>query len=350
MNQEIPKKKLIIYIGGSALLITFVFYFYQVFFTPNILLDKEDRLFVVRSGTTFNQMQKELFDGGYVNDMVSFSFVARMNGLDKKLKPGRFYLKRNMNNRQAVQAFVAGRNEEVKVVFNHVRKFEELGDKITANLGVTTEEFNEAVEQFIKVNQEGFNSDNILCMFIPNTYNMYFNVIPADVVARFNKEYHDFWTVERLDKARALGLTPIEVSILASIVQAEISKAEEGPVVAGLYINRLKKDIPLQADPTLIFAANDFTIKRVLNQHKEIDSPYNTYKYAGLPPGPINLPYISSIDAVLNYQKHNYYYMCAREDFSGYHNFAATLTEHSKNAARYQRALSAELRKAAQKK
>src|SRR6185436_15384736 len=150
---------------------------------------------------------------------------------------------------------------------------------------------------------------------------------------------------ERLDKARALGLTPIEVSILASIVQAEISKADEAPIVAGLYLNRLKKDIALQADPTLVFAAGDFTIKRVLNEHKEIDSPYNTYKYTGLPPGPINMPYISSIDAVLNHEVSDYIYMCAREDFSGYHNFAKTLREHNINAERYQRALTLEIRK-----
>jgi UPF0755 protein len=350
MKQEVSKTKLVIYIAGSTLLISFTFYFYQVFFTANILIDKEDKLYVVRSATTYKDLQKGLLDGGYVQDIVSFSFVARFNGLDKKLKPGRYYLKRNMNNRQAVLAFTEGRNEEVKVTFTHVRKIEDLGDKLTANLGVTTSEFNEALDRFVANNQEGFNKGNILSMFIPNTYNMYFNVIPDDLIARFNKEYRDFWTVERLDKARALGLSPIEVSILASVVQAEISKTEEGPVVAGLYLNRLKKDIPLQADPTLVFAANDFTIKRVLNVHKEIDSPYNTYKYAGLPPGPINMPYVSSIDAVLNYQKHNYYYMCAKEDFSGFHNFAATLDEHQKNAARYQRALSAELRKAAQKK
>jgi UPF0755 protein len=187
-------------------------------------------------------------------------------------------------------------------------------------------------------------------MFIPNTYMVYFNVIPDDLINRFNKEYHRFWTVERLDKARSLGLTPIEVSILASIVQAEISEEEEGPIVAGLYLNRLKKDIPLQADPTLVFATGDFTIKRVLNVHKEIDSPYNTYKYTGLPPGPINMPYISSIDAVLNYKKHDYLYMCAREDFSGFHNFASTMDEHLKNARRYQRALTAEQKKAAGQK
>jgi UPF0755 protein len=350
MRKEVPKKQLVIFLAGSMLLISFTFYFYQIFFTANILVDREDKLFVVRSGSSFRKIQKDLGDGGFVNDMVSFSFVARLGGYDKKIKPGRFYLKKNMNNRQALLALTEGRADEVNVTFNNVRKISDLAEKLTANIGVTENEFNNELEKFINNNQEGFNKDNILTMFIPNTYKIYFNIVPEDLIARFNKEYRDFWNVERLDKARALGLTPLEVSILASIVQAEISKAEEGPIVAGLYLNRLKKEIPLQADPTLIFAANDFTIKRVLNEHKEIESPYNTYKYRGLPPGPINLPSISSIDAVLNYQKHKYIYMCAKEDFSGYHNFAVTLAEHNVNANRFQRALSAELRKAAAQK
>lgn len=349
MKPEIPKRKLILFLGFSMLMISFTFYFYQIFFTANILIDKTDQLFVIRQNSNFKQVQKDLLNGGYVNDIVSFSFVARLSNFDKKIKGGRYYLKQNMNNRQAILALTAGRNEEVKVTFTHVRLLQDLGAKITANLGVTEKEFYEALDAFIQTNQEGFNKDNILSMFIPNTYNVYFNIIPEDLITRFNQEYHNFWNVERLDKARALGLTPVEVSVLASITQAEISKTDEGPTVAGLYLNRLKKDIPLQADPTLIFAAGDFTIKRVLNKHKEIESPYNTYKYTGLPPGPINLPYVSSIDAVLNYEKHDYFYMCAKEDFSGYHNFANSLSEHQKNASRYQRALSAELRKTKEK-
>ena len=350
MKPEVPKKKVIIFVALSMLLISFTFYFYQIFFTANILVEKEDKLFVVRSGSSFRKVQQDLMDGGFVNDLVSFSFVARLSGFDKKIKPGRFYLRKNMNNRQALLALTEGRTDEVKVTFTHIRQVSDLGEKLTVNIGVTEKEFYDELNNFIATNQEGFTKANILAMFIPNTYKVYFNVVPQELIARFNKEYRDFWTVERLDKARALGLTPIEVSILASIVQAEISKTEEGPIVAGLYLNRLKKDIPLQADPTLVFASGDFTLKRVLNAHKEIESPYNTYKYTGLPPGPINMPYISSIDAVLNYQKHNYIFMCAREDFSGFHNFAVTLSEHQKNATKYQRALSAELRKAAQKK
>jgi UPF0755 protein len=159
------------------------------------------------------------------------------------------------------------------------------------------------------------------------------------------KEYKLFWNEERIAKAKKIGLTPKEVSTLASIVQAESVKRDEAPIIAGLYINRLKKDIPLQADPTLVFASGDFSLKRVLNEHKAIDSPYNTYKYAGLPPGPINMPEIATLNAVLNYDTHNYIYMCAKEDFSGYHNFASTLAEHNKNARKYQNALTIEIRK-----
>jgi UPF0755 protein len=160
-----------------------------------------------------------------------------------------------------------------------------------------------------------------------------------------HEEYQNFWTEERKQKAQAIGLTPLEVDALASIVRAEATKDEEAKTIAGLYLNRLKKDIALQADPTLVFAVGDFTLKRVLNVHKEVDSPYNTYTHTGLPPGPINMPGIYYIDAVLNAEQHNYIYMCAKEDFSGAHNFAATLSEHNRNAAKYQKALTIEIRK-----
>src|SRR6185295_6655645 len=191
---------------------------------------------------------------------------------------GRYLLKRNMTNLAAINALSGGRNESVNVTFTNVRLLSELNEKITKNIGVTTQEFDEALNDFIADNKEGFTRDNILCMFIPNTYQVYYNVIPEELVARMHGEYVKFWTAERKVKAAVVGLTPIEVSILASIVQAETVKQDEAPKIAGLYINRLKKDIALQADPTLVFALGDFTIKRVLNEHKEIESPYNTYK------------------------------------------------------------------------
>lgn len=348
---QLQKVKLVGFLVGSMLLITFTFYFYQIVYTPNILVDRDDQLFVIKSGTTYRGVLESLGKQEIVNDMVSFSFLARLKGFDKKIRPGRYMLRRNMTNFAAIDALIGSRQEPVNVTFTHVRLLSELDERITKNIGVTSEEFEDALDEFIDGNQEGFNRENILCMFIPNTYQVYFNVVPEELIERMHAEYLRFWNEDRRAKAAAVGLTPIEVSILASIVQAEVVKQDEAPIIAGLYINRLKKDIALQADPTLVFAVGDFTIKRVLNEHKEVDSPYNTYKYAGLPPGPINMPQIANIDAVLNYNRNNYLYMCAREDFSGYHNFARTLSEHNINANKYQRALSLEIRKgAAQRK
>jgi UPF0755 protein len=256
-------------------------------------------------------------------------------------------LRTNMSNRDAIRLLRSGKQEPVKITFNNVRLVTELSEKITRTLGMTPQEFEAAVIKFTMSNPYGFNKDNVLTMFIPNTYEVYYNVEPDALIERLHQEYELFWNDERKAKAKEIGFTPIEVSILASIVQAESIKRDEAPKIAGLYINRLKKGIALQADPTLVFAVGDFTLKRVLNEHKEIDSPYNTYRNPGLPPGPINMPEINSIDAVLHYTSSDYYYMCAKEDFSGYHNFTNSYTEHLKNASRYQRALTIEQRKGA---
>ena len=176
-------------------------------------------------------------------------------------------------------------------------------------------------------------------MFIPNTYEMYWNTSAIEFFERLHSEYDKFWNAERKAKAAALNLNPIQVSILASIVDAEALYDKEMPIIAGLYLNRLNKGILLQADPTVIFANGDFTVKRVTNSLLKVSSPYNTYKYSGLPPGPIMMPSINAIDAVLNKNDNNYIYMCAKEDFSGYHNFAVTVQEHERNAKKYRDAL-----------
>ncbi len=349
MKSEIPKAKITLFLVGSILLISFSFYAYQIIYSPNILTDREDRLFVVKKDFTYEKVLTELGKGNFVNDMVSFGFLAKLSGYDKEIQPGRYVLRKNMTNLQAIRVLKSGRQEAVKITFTNVRLLKELGDKITKNTGLSADEFDDALNSFIKNNNEGFTKKNVIAMFIPNTYEVYFNLSPEDLVERMNTEYKKFWNAERLEKAKKIELTPIEVSILASIVQAETIKKDEAPIIAGLYMNRLKKGMALQADPTLVFASGDFSLKRVLNTHKQIDSPYNTYKYAGLPPGPINLPHVSSIDALLNYKQHNYLYMCAKEDFSGNHNFAATLDEHSKNARRYQAALTREMKIAQEK-
>lgn len=351
-----PPKKLIIFLLFSMLLISFGFYTYQIVYTPNVLVGKEDRLIIIPNDANFKTVQKQLHEGDYVQDLMSFAFLARLMEYDEKVKSGRFVLKANMTNLQAIRLLRLGKQEPVRITFNNVRLLKELSEKITDNIGMRPEEFEAAAVKFSMNNTKGFTKDNLMSMFIPNTYEVYYNVTPDDLIERMHYEYELFWNDERKAKAATIGLTPIEVSILAAIVQAETVKQEEAPIIAGLYINRLKKGMPLQADPTLVFASGDFSLKRVLNEHKEIDSPYNTYKYAGLPPGPINMPRVNCIDAVLNYQPSNYLYMCAKEDFSGNHNFTDNYRQQINNAKRYQRALEIEiekgkqLRKQAQKK
>ncbi len=340
-------KRLIFFLLVSILGISFSYYAYQIIYTPNILVEKDDRLFIVKEGATFKDVQQQLHEGDYIQDLISFSFLAKITGYAEQIKPGRYILRTNMTNLMALRALRSGKQESVSITFNNVRLPRDLAEKITKNIGMKPEEFEAALIAFAMNNNVGFNKDNVMTMFIPNTYKVYYNVTPSALVEKMHNEYNHFWNDQRKAKAKKIGFTPIEVSILASIVQAESIRADEAPIIASLYMNRLEKGIALQADPTLVFAVGDFSLKRVLNEHKQIDSPYNTYKYPGLPPGPINMPEIKSIDAVLNYTPTDYYYMCAKEDFSGRHNFTNEFSEHIKNAEKYQRALTIEQRKGA---
>ncbi|HEY0769205.1 MAG TPA: endolytic transglycosylase MltG [Sphingobacteriaceae bacterium] len=342
-----PSKRLIIFLFFAILGISFVFYAWQILYTPNVLVEKEDRVIFIKTGDTFKTVQKQLHEGNMVQDLMSFSFLARLMNYDDNIKTGRFVLRKNMTNLEAIRTLRSGHQEPVQITFNNVRLISELAEKITRNLSITPNEFEAALIQFAKSNPYGFNKDNVIGMFIPNTYEVYYNISSRGLVEKMHEEYEKFWNGERQAKAKALGLTQTEVSTLASIVQAETIRDDEAPLIASLYLNRLKTGMPLQADPTLVFASGDFSLKRVLNEHKEIDSPYNTYRNAGLPPGPINMPHIKSIDAVLNHAETNYLYMCAKEDFSGRHNFTNNYQEHMRNAAKYQRALTIEQQKAA---
>jgi len=340
-------KRLIFFLVLSILGISFTFYAYQVVYTPNILVGQENRLFIIEEGDSFKDIQQEFHEKKYVQDLISFSFLARLMDYDEHIKPGHYLLRKGMSNIQAVRLLKSGAQEPVSITFNNVRLIPELAEKITRNLGMKPEEFQAALIQFAMTNKYGLTKDNILVMFVPNTYKVYYNVAPEALVKRMYQEYSKFWNDERKAKAKKIGLTPTEVSVLASIVQAESVREDEAPTIAGLYLNRIKAGIPLQADPTLKFAVGDFALKRILNIHKEIDSPYNTYRVRGLPPGPINMPEINSLEAVLNYIPSDYIYMCAKEDFSGRHNFTSDYQEHMNNAIRYQRALTIEQRKGA---
>lgn len=337
------KKQKILVIGlvvFAVMVISFSFYAYQMTMTPNVLADKSERILLIPSGASFKDVQQLMQDEGYVNDILSFSVLSKLMKYDQYVKPGRYLLSPNMSNLEAIRHLRSGVQEPVDVTFNNVRLKPELAKKLTANLEADADRFLALIEDSAIVSQYGFTTENIMAMFLPNTYEMYWTTGEQELLDRMNDEYERFWQDERLTKARQLEMTPVEVSVLASIVESETNKPDEAPTVAGLYLNRLERNIALQADPTLVFAAQDFTIRRVLDKHKEIDSPYNTYKYTGLPPGPIRTPSITSIEAVLEHEDHNYLYMCAKEDFSGYHNFATNLSAHLNNARRYQRALS----------
>ncbi len=326
----------------SVLVTSFSYYFYQAFYTPNVLVEDDSPAYLhISRDADFRQVSDSLFHNGMVNDMVSFSLVAKLMEYQENVRPGRYEIRPRMTNMQLVRALRSGQQAPLNITFNNIRVKEDLAERITRNLEITPDAFYTLLTDSAYIEKFGFNEQTIMGMFIPNTYEVYWNTTAAELFDRMHKEYQKFWNENRRAKAAALGMDPGQVSVLASIVQAETVKADERPKVAGVYINRLRINMPLQADPTLVFALGDFSIKRVLNVHKEIDSPYNTYKNLGLPPGPINLPEISALDAVLNYQDHNYLYFCAKDDFSGYHAFATNLRDHMINARRYSAALNA---------
>lgn len=330
---------LIVIITFSVMLTSLSFYFYQAFFSPNALVDKEEPyLLKIPSNATFKQVSDSLYNNGVINDIITFSFVAKVLDYQEAVKSGLYTIPPKTNNLNLIRILRGGQTP-IKVTFNNIRTKEDLAERLTRNLEVQPEQLLNLLSDSVYIMKFGFEEETIMSMFIPNTYELWWNSSPESLFDRMYREYEKFWTEERREKARKIGLSPIEVSTLASIVQAETQKADERPRVAGVYMNRLRINMPLQADPTLIFAAGDFSIRRVLNTHKELDSPYNTYKYTGLPPGPINLPEISALDAVLNYEVHDYLYFCAKDDFSGYHAFATNFNEHLNNARKYQAAL-----------
>lgn len=331
---------LIAVVAFSVLITSLTFYFYQAFFSPNALIDKEESYSLkIPSNATFQMVSDSLYQNKVIHDLISFSFVAKILGYQEAVKPGLYVVPAKTSNLNLIRLLRSGRQTPVKLTFNNVRTKDDLAEKITKNLEISQKEFLDLITDADYINKFGFKQETVMGMFIPNTYEIWWNTSADKLFDRMYKEYGNFWTEARLAKAKSLGLTQNEVSTLASIVQAETQKADERPKVAGVYLNRLKINMALQADPTLVFAVGDFNLKRVLNVHKQIDSPYNTYKYTGLPPGPINLPEISALEAVLNYEDHDYLYFCAKEDFSGYHAFAKDYTEHMNNARRYQAAL-----------
>jgi UPF0755 protein len=312
---------------------------YKTIQGPNVILEDEQKEIFVPTGSTFEGLTRLLTAQKIINDEKGFRDVAKwMKFSDLNVKAGKYILNSGMSNRQLISLVRSGKQTPVMVTINQVRKVEEVGKKIADQLEPDSAAFATWIMNPSFLKENGYTKENILSLFIPNTYEMYWNSSPEVIAKRMKKEHQNFWSKNnRLDKAEKWGLSPHEVYTLASILERESQSLSERPTIAGLYLNRLERGIPLQADPTVVFAVGDFTLRRVLNKHLEIDSPYNTYRFAGLPPGPICMPSISSLDAVLNAEKHRYLYMCARPDNSGLHSFAETLSAHNVNANRYRR-------------
>lgn len=270
---------------------------------------------------------------------IGFRILAEHNNFDSKKRSGKYAINDKDSWHSIYSRIVTKQQTPVKVVVPSVRSFEQLSKVVSEQLMFDSLAIQELFTSNVFVQNLGYTFETLPTLILPDTYEFYWNVEPERFFIRMMNERKKFWNEDRLAKAKALNMTPEEVATLASIVDEETNNNAEKPIVAGLYINRLKRNIPLQADPTVKFALGDFARKRILLADLEVESPYNTYKNTGLPPGPIRIATIAGIESVLNYAKHNYIYMCAKEDFSGTHNFAVTLSEHNANARRYQAAL-----------
>lgn len=287
----------------------------------------------------YNELLLQLDTAAHVANVENLKRVASFMKLPENIKTGRYAIKPDMTIREVINVLKNGTQTAVKLKFNNIRVKADLAKRISDQLMVSEDAILRALNSADICKQYDFTPETFVSMFIPNTYEIYWDISLDDFLKRMNSEYKKFWNTERMAKAQALGLNPVEVTTLASIVEEECFFTDEYPMVAGLYLNRLQRGQMLQADPTVKFAVGDFSLKRILYKHLEVESPYNTYKNLGLPPGPIRLPSIKGIDAVLNPAKHDYLYMCAKEDFSGRHNFAVTHAEHERNANRYRAAL-----------
>ena len=335
-------KRIVILSLGVLIIIALIvgFKLYQTVMKPNTSTpDAKAFSLYIPTGADFNQVLDTIFKNNLIDDPASFKWLANKKDLPSHIHPGHYVVNPGMSNNQFINMLRGGLQTPVKVTFNNMRDVKMLAGRISQQIEADSLSIVTLLSNSDSLNAMGFNAKTIPALFLPNTYEFYWNTTAGQFVDKMRREYDKFWNEERRNKAKAVGLTPVEVSTLASIVDKETNKTDEMARIAGVYLNRLHDGWLLQADPTLVFALGDFELKRVLNVHKEVESPYNTYKYPGLPPGPICIPSLAAINAVLSPEKHHFYYFCAKEDFSGYHNFAKTLAEHNRNAQKYQKEL-----------
>ena len=338
-------KKILLAIALIGLVIAayFAYYVYSAMFVPNTAFNNNEAYVYIESDTDYNKVRESLIP--LLKDINTFDALANRKKYTTNVKAGKYIIKKDMTNNDIINS-IRSNNIPVKVSFNNQNSLELLTGRIAKQIEADSTSLLEVFNDSNFLEKNGFNEATALGMYIPNSYEFFWNTSAESFRDRMLTEYNKFWNDTRLEKARKANLNPDEVVALASIVQEESKQKSEQPRIAGVYINRLKNNWPLQADPTLKFAAYKLpkyqgtVIKRVLNVHKEINSPYNTYKNVGLPPGLIAMPDISAIDAVLNFETHNYFYFAADAKKPGFHKFARTLSQHNQNAREYQRYLS----------
>jgi UPF0755 protein len=308
-------------------------------FGPNTKAFGDKKYFYVRTGSSYRDVLDGLEAQEVIRSRNSFDWVARQLGYPTRVKAGRYQITKGMSNFEIVKLLRSGKQAPVQLVITKLRTRNDLVRKLCTNLEADSIALRMLMQDQVYLRQFGLDSNTVMCAVMPNTYEYYWNTSAETAFKKLEKAREDFWTDERKAKARNLGLSMNEVTILAAIVEEETNKNDEKPLVSSVYLNRYRKGMRLQADPTVKFAIQDFALKRIRENHTLFDSPYNTYRYAGLPPGPICTPSSKTLDAVLNTPETDYLYFCARSDFSGYHAFAATYREHLQNAHRYQAAL-----------
>jgi len=329
---------LIIVLAGLVIGGIFAYKVYGAIFNPNTAFNNDEATLFIGSEDSFEDVKSDLEP--LLNDMTTFTQIAEKKGYSANVKAGKYVIRKGMNNNDIVNS-LRSRNIPVKVAFNNQERLENLAGRIANQIEPDSLTLLQAFQDKVFLKENGFTDDTKLSMYIPNSYEFFWNTSATKFRDRMLKEYNRFWNEDRLAKAKSLNLDPSEVVSLAAVVHKETAKVDERPRVAGLYLNRIRKGMLLQADPTVIYAMKkhqnnyDLVIKRVLYADLELDSPYNTYKYRGVPPGPITMPDISAIDAVLNAEKHNYLYMVANVENFGYHKFAETGAQHNQNKVQY---------------
>lgn len=323
---------------GLSLIATLLLFSACMFNKP--VSDCPDYRIFIRPDDTADSVLRSIIQSDPLAKTKALKFILDRRDYDSHIRTGCYTVKSGALPKQVADMLTGGMQTPVRLTINSTRTVGQMARAIAGQVMIDSASIVNLLKDPVFLDSIGYTPANVYCMIIPNTYEVYWNISADALISRLVRERDRFWNRERQDKAGSIGLTPQQVTTLASIIEEETAKNDELPIVAGLYMNRLHRNMPLQADPTVVFALGGERPKRVLKVHLEVDSPYNTYKYPGLPPAPIRFVSTRSIDAVLNYSKHNYLYMCAKEDFSGYHNFTSSLSQHNANAARYQRALS----------